>query len=43
MHYHYKENIINYEIGGHGKPVIVLHGLGCDLNMMKACLEPIYI
>lgn len=29
MHYHYKENIINYEVEGHGKPVIVLHG-GCS-------------
>lgn len=42
MHYQYKENIINYEIEGHGKPIIILHGLGCDLNMMKACLEPIF-
>ena len=42
MHYQYKENIINYEIEEHGKPIIILHGLGCDLNMMKACLEPIF-
>lgn len=34
--------IINYEVIGDGKPVIILHGLGCDFKMMKACLEPIF-
>lgn len=43
MNFQYRENIINYEVEGHGKPVIILHGLGCDLNMMKACLEPVFI
>ena len=42
MKYQYKENMINYEIVGDGKPIIILHGLGCDHNMMKACLEPIF-
>ena len=42
MKYQYKGNEINYEIEGEGKPIIILHGLGCDHNMMKACLEPVF-
>lgn len=42
MKYQYKENVINYEIKGSGRPVIILHGLGCDHTMMKACLEPVF-
>ncbi len=42
MKYQYKGNVINYEIEGEGKPIIILHGLGCDHNMMKACLEPVF-
>ena len=42
MHYHYKENIINLRNRRSWKSrLLFLHGLGCDLNMMKACLEPI--
>lgn len=33
---------LNYAIYGEGKPVLILHGLGCDHRMMKACLEPIF-
>ena len=33
---------INYEVIGSGKPVLIIHGLGCDLGMMKACMEPIF-
>jgi hypothetical protein len=42
MKFHYKETVINYEIEGLGKPVVILHGLGCDLNMMKGCLESVF-
>ena len=28
MKYQYKGNVINYEIEGEGKPIIILHGLG---------------
>ena len=42
MFYIYKNIKIHYEIIGEGKPVIILHGLGCDSNQMKGCLEPIF-
>lgn len=42
MKYKDTDGLINYEEIGCGKPVIILHGLGCDLNMMKACLEPVF-
>lgn len=42
MKFQYKETVINYEIEGQGKFVVILHGLGCDLNMMKGCLEPCF-
>ena len=33
---------LHYECIGDGKPVVILHGLGCSLEMMKACLEPVF-
>lgn len=33
---------LHYEIIGDGKPIIILHGLGCNLNLMKCCMEPIF-
>lgn len=42
MIYQYHDIILHYEILGYGKPIVVLHGLGCDLEMMKSCLEPIF-
>lgn len=42
MEYQYKNIKLNYEVVGSGKPVIILHGLKCDLNLMKSCLEPIF-
>lgn len=42
MKYKDIDGLINYEEIDCGKPVIILHGLGCDLNMMKACLEPVF-
>lgn len=42
MTYTYSNIKINYEVLGTGKPILIIHGLGCDLEMMKACMEPIF-
>jgi len=42
MKFQKKEYSINYEIHGEGKPVILLHGLSCDMNLMKGCMERIF-
>lgn len=42
MKYQYKEILLNYEIIGSGIPVLLIHGLGCDMNLMKGCMEPIF-
>ena len=33
---------LHASIRGSGKDVLILHGMGCDLRMMEACLEPIF-
>lgn len=42
MFYEYSNLKINYEVVGSGKPIIILHGLGCNLELMKGCMEPIF-
>ena len=42
MFYSYKNIKIHYQIIGNGKPIIMLHGLNCDLNLMKCCMENIF-
>ena len=42
MKYRHEGIAINYEMAGEGKPVVILHGLGCNLELMRACLEPIF-
>lgn len=42
MFYQYKNEVLHYDIVGSGKKILILHGLGCNLNMMKACMEPIF-
>ncbi|MDY3918749.1 MAG: alpha/beta hydrolase [Candidatus Limivivens sp.] len=42
MDYRYQNLKLHYEVVGNGKPVILLHGLGYDLNMMKGCMEPVF-
>lgn len=42
MFYSMKNVKLHYEIIGDGKPIIILHGLGCNLNLMKCCMEPIF-
>lgn len=34
--------IIDYEIIGEGKPVLMLHGWSVDRELMKGCLEPVF-
>lgn len=43
MEYQYKNIKVNYEVVGNGKPVIILHGFKCELNLMKCCLEPVFL
>lgn len=33
---------VNYEIFGHGKPIIMLHGYSPDHRLMSGCMEPIF-
>lgn len=37
-----EEIMISYEIIGEGKPIVMIHGLACDMNLMKGCMEPIF-
>lgn len=42
MTFKYNNAKINYKIIGEGKPAIIIHGLRADLNLMKACMEPVF-
>lgn len=42
MFYTYKNINIYYETIGVGNPVLMIHGLGCDLTLLKKCMEPIF-
>lgn len=42
MMYEYRDINMNYEIIGDGKPVLLLHGFGCSLELMKYCMEPVF-
>lgn len=42
MKFKYKNAVINYEVIGKGYPIICLHGMQCDLNLMKLSLEPVF-
>lgn len=42
MYYLYEDIRINYEVIGNGVPILILHGLGCDMELMKACMEPVF-
>ena len=42
MFYSYKNIKIHYQVIGSGKPVVMIHGLDCDLNLMRGCFEPIF-
>lgn len=42
MFYQYKEVTLHYEEVGEGKPVLLIHGLGCDMELMKGCMERVF-
>lgn len=42
MNYHDQDIDLYYECIGEGKPIVFLHGLGCDHRLMKGCMEPIF-
>ena len=31
-----------YEEYGEGKPILIIHGLTCSMELMKGCIEPIF-
>ncbi|ERI93659.1 hydrolase, alpha/beta domain protein [Clostridiales bacterium oral taxon 876 str. F0540] len=37
-----KDLLINYEVIGNGKPIIMLHGTHVDHRLMKGCMEPVF-
>lgn len=43
MKYQHETIAVHYEVVGKGKPVVMLHGLGCDMELMRACMEPIFL
>lgn len=42
MFYKYSNLKLHYEVRGKGKPVFILHGLGCNLDLMTNCMEPVF-
>lgn len=42
MEFIYKDIKINYETKGEGQPILFIHGLACDMNLMKGCMEPLF-
>lgn len=42
MFYQYKEVKLHYEEVGEGKPILLIHGLGCNMELMKAGMERIF-
>ena len=42
MFYKYKEVNLHYQVIGEGKPVLLLHGMCCDMGLMKGCMEPVF-
>ncbi len=46
---HLKEQVkindltFDYEIIGTGRPVIMVHGFGVDREVMRGCMEPVFI
>lgn len=43
MFYEYAPDMkLHCEIKGTGKPILLIHGLGCDINLMTGAFEPIF-
>lgn len=41
MIFNYFNENIYYEEYGQGIPIVILHGLACNIELMKGCMEPI--
>lgn len=37
-----KNTLINYEVFGSGKPVLMIHGYAADHKLMEGCMEPVF-
>ena len=42
MLYQYEDSILNYDVIGKGKPIVIIHGFGGNMAYMKACMEPVF-
>lgn len=42
MFFSYKSTRMYYEVIGEGKPILLVHGLACDMNLMKGCMEQVF-
>lgn len=42
MFYRYQELEMHYKIYGHGTPILMIHGLSCDMRLMVGCMKPIF-
>lgn len=42
MHYDIHDVRLYYETRGEGKPIVMLHGFGCDHRLMQGCMEPVF-
>lgn len=42
MQCHLDRITIEYEVRGTGAPMLMLHGAGCDRNLMIGCMEPMF-
>lgn len=40
MEYKIQDAVIHYEVIGEGKPIIMIHGIYVDLELMKGGMEP---
>ncbi len=42
MIFQFKNEPFYYEMLGEGTPILMLHGLGADMQLMKGCMEPVF-
>ncbi|KFI61927.1 alpha/beta fold hydrolase [Bifidobacterium cuniculi] len=42
MFFDYGDLRLHYETFGEGEPMLMVHGMGCDLRLMTDCMEPVF-
>lgn len=42
MFFNYYNEKVYYEEFGEGEPILIIHGLACNIELMKGCIEPIF-